>query len=95
MVDAIGVGVGVLVSQDLSFHPYGQNWHLDRAAFDTLCRDRAVACGASLMRGQITEIARHDETSVDGRVRGGTTQIVTSACRRCNRSRGRVRAAAG
>jgi flavin-dependent dehydrogenase len=44
-----------LLSQDLSFHPYGQNWHLDRAAFDALCRGRAVERGAVLLHGTVSK----------------------------------------
>lgn len=44
-----------LASQDLAFHPYGQNWHLDREIFDALCRDRAADRGALLLQGAVTD----------------------------------------
>jgi flavin-dependent dehydrogenase len=43
-----------LASQDLAFHPYGQNWHLDREIFDALCRGRAADRGALLLQGAVT-----------------------------------------
>ncbi|MEA2897309.1 MAG: hypothetical protein QOJ84_2924 [Bradyrhizobium sp.] len=44
-----------LASQDLSLHPYGQNWHLDREIFDALCRDRAADRGAVMLQGAVTD----------------------------------------
>jgi flavin-dependent dehydrogenase len=48
-------GSADLVSQDLSFHPYGQNWHLDREAFGGLCRSRAAQHGALVLQGIVTD----------------------------------------
>lgn len=36
---------------DLTFHPYGPGWHVDRAAFDRLLLDTAEERGARLRRG--------------------------------------------
>ncbi|WP_352503828.1 tryptophan 7-halogenase [Mesorhizobium sp. M0012] len=46
-------GSAELVSQELAFHPYGQNWHLDREAFDGLCRARAEELGATMLKGAL------------------------------------------
>jgi 2-polyprenyl-6-methoxyphenol hydroxylase-like FAD-dependent oxidoreductase len=38
---------------------YGRGWHLDRATFDTMLRDRATGAGAGAIDGRVCGIARN------------------------------------
>jgi len=47
---------------DLTFHPHGPGWHLDRAEFDEMLLDAVRAGGGQVIRGVTVRAARRAET---------------------------------
>jgi flavin-dependent dehydrogenase len=54
-------GGGAPYEVDLTFHPYGPGWHVDRAAFDRMLLDAATERGACVRRGTTVSSIRGGE----------------------------------